>query len=84
MNILAIYIRKYLQKNKISTILSTLSLMCASIFFYIVVCLSVNTIIGLQDFTINSFGNYHAVFENVGCVTLSTVGTTSPVERFKR
>lgn len=65
MNILAIYIRKYLQKNKISTILSTLSLMCASIFFYIVVCLSVNTIIGLQDFTINSFGNYHAVFENV-------------------
>lgn len=65
MNILAVYIRKYLQKNKISTILSTLSLMCASIFFYIVVCLSVNTIIGLQDFTINSFGNYHAVFENV-------------------
>ena len=65
MNILAIYIRKYLQKNKISTILSTLSLMCASIFFYIVVCLSINTIIGLRDFTINSFGNYHAVFENV-------------------
>lgn len=65
MNILATYIQKYLRKNKISTFLSIISLMCASVFFYIVVCLSINTIIGFQEFTNNSFGNYHAVFENV-------------------
>lgn len=65
MNILFTYIRKYLQKNKVSTFLSTLSLMCASIFFYLVVCLSVNTIIGMQEFVNHSFGNYHAVFQNV-------------------
>lgn len=65
MNILFVYIRKYLQKNKLSTFLSTLSLICASIFFYIVICLSINTMIGLKEFTINSIGNYHAVFQNV-------------------
>lgn len=65
MNILFTYIRKYLLNNKISTFYSILSLLTASSLFYIVVCLGTNTIIGMNDSIIRSFGNYHAVYRNV-------------------
>ena len=81
MNILFVYIRKYLQENKLSTIISTFSLMCASIFFYLVVCLSVNTFIGMHDFANNSFGKYHAVFENVEDDFIESLQLHGQIER---
>lgn len=65
MNILFTYIRKYLQFNKISTFISILSLTIATAFFYIVVCLGINTTVGLNDMIVNSYGNYHTVFSDV-------------------
>ena len=65
MNILMTYVRKYLMMNKSSTLLSILSLITASALFFLVGCLCVNTLIGFNDSMIATYGNYHAVYQNV-------------------
>ena len=65
MNILFTYVRKYLLKNKISTFISIFSISCASALFFVVLSLGINTLNGINDTTINLYGNYHALYTNV-------------------
>ena len=65
MNVLFTYIRKYLIKNKISTLITIFSISCASALFYIVACLAINSITSLYNSSINTYGNYHAKYTNV-------------------
>ncbi|MGN1343067.1 MAG: ABC transporter permease [Traorella sp.] len=80
MNILFTYIRKYLIKNKSSTLLSILSIACASCSFFLVVCLCANSFIGINESTINSYGNYHSEYVHVQSKFIESIHLHQKVE----
>lgn len=81
MNILFTYIRKYLISNKLSTLITIFSISCASAMFFIVTCLGINSVMGLYDSSINTYGNYHAVYTNVSDDFIDSLNLHTKIER---
>lgn len=64
MNILLKYIRKYHWMNKLSTLLAVVSISVASCLFFVMICLGINSMIGMNEMIVSSYGNYHAYFSD--------------------